>query len=73
VEKKCCSLHHRKPRSQGKSQDPRKVILLPHAKHEAWHLLFGSLTPLEIAEEINAFYLDRDFELVARRRDAQTE
>lgn len=73
MQKTCCSLHHRKPRSAGQSTDPRNVILLPRAKHEAWHTLFFNFTPEEIAEEINNFYLDRDFEMVARRRDAQAQ
>jgi hypothetical protein len=69
MQKKCCSTHHRKPRSIGGKNDPRNVILLPFAKHEAWHLLFANFTPEQIAEEINRLYLDPDYELIARKKE----
>jgi hypothetical protein len=65
MQKKCCSLHHRKPRSIGGKNDPRNVILLPHVKHEAWHLLFANHTAEQIAEEINRLYLDPAFRFIA--------
>jgi hypothetical protein len=65
--------HHRKPKSLGGTGEPRNIIWLPTKKHDAFHLLFANKTPQEIADEISTFYLDPDFELVARRKDAQAK
>jgi hypothetical protein len=62
------SRHHRKPTSIGGTSEPRNVIRLPAKKHEAWHLLFQNRTAQEIADLINRFYLDPDYELIARKR-----
>lgn len=60
--------HHRKPRSLGGSSNDRNLSEIPHDKHVAWHLLFINWDPFRIAEEINAKYLDPDYEFVARRK-----
>ena len=60
--------HHRKPRSLGGDDTARNVIRVPDKKHQAWHMLFSNLTPAQIAEVINATWLDPDYVLVAFRR-----
>lgn len=67
------SVHHRKPRSIGGSNETRNRILLPYNKHEAWHLLFANFTAECIAEEINKLYLDPDYVIVARKRGVPCE
>jgi 5-methylcytosine-specific restriction endonuclease McrA len=62
------SLHHRKPRSLGGKTTRENTVFLTKSKHEAWHTLFSNMTPYEIANEINKFYLDPDFFMVAVNR-----
>jgi hypothetical protein len=64
------TLHHRKPKSLGGRKEPRNITVLPLEKHNAWHLLFANFAPERIAEEINEKYLDPDFEVIVRRRNA---
>ena len=63
------SKHHRKPKSLGGTGEPRNITWIPMRKHDAWHLLFANKTAEQIADEISTFYLDPDFELIARRKD----
>lgn len=60
--------HHRKPRSIGGTSEPRNISKIPAKKHASWHILFKNLTAEQIAEEINAFYLDPDFFVIVQRR-----
>ncbi len=61
--------HHRKPRSLGGTAAQTNISRLPPKKHDAWHILFRNLEPEQIAEEINRFYLDPDYEFVAVRKE----
>ena len=63
------TIHHRKPKSLGGKREPRNVTLLSPKQHDAWHTLFENMTPEQIAEVINAKYLDPDFQFVVRRKD----
>jgi len=60
--------HHRKPKSLGGRAEKRNISLLPDKKHVAWHVLFRNLPPEKIAEEINRFYIDPDFQLIVVRK-----
>lgn len=60
--------HHRKPKSLGGTGDPRNIVRLPAKKHAAWHLLFRNLPAERIAEEINRWYIDPDYQLLVMRR-----
>jgi hypothetical protein len=60
--------HHRKPKSLGGGMNKRNISLLPNKKHDAWHILFRNATPEQIAEEINRWYIDPDFQLIVVRR-----
>ena len=41
---------------------------VPIKQHEAWHTLFYNLQPQMIAQLVNTYYLDPDYEFVVRRR-----
>ena len=62
--------HHRKPKSHGGKGHKRNISIVPEDQHKAWHLLFGNLTPLEIALVINERWLDADWILVPQRNHA---
>jgi hypothetical protein len=61
--------HHRKPRSIGGTGESRNVVRIPGNRHSAWHLLFQNWTAEQIAETINATYLDPDYEFIAVRKE----
>jgi hypothetical protein len=67
------TLHHRKPRSLGGRRTRNNLILLPEDKHLAWHVLFVNYPPDQIAAEINAKYIDPDFEFIVRRKGAKMD
>lgn len=56
--------HHRKPRSLGGGNESENISFVPGNKHEAFHLLFANKTPYEIADILNAVWLDPAYELV---------
>lgn len=62
------SRHHRRPTSKG-GKDGMNIRLLPMDKHQAWHVLFNNMSPEEIVDEINEFYLDLDYEFYVHRVD----
>jgi hypothetical protein len=47
------------------------MIELPVERHQAWHTLFWNLTPERIAEMINLWYLDPDYEFVVVRKSKE--
>jgi cbb3-type cytochrome oxidase cytochrome c subunit len=67
------TFHHRKPKSLGGMRTPENLILLPDKKHDAWHLLFVNYPPEQIAAEINAKYIDPEYEIIVRKKNAETE
>jgi hypothetical protein len=59
--------HHRKPKSLGGTAEKQNISRIPAKKHVAWHVLFpGNWPPQRIADEINAKYLDPDYEVIVR-------
>jgi len=64
--------HHRKPKSLGGEKTHRNISLLPERLHAAWHELFLNYTPEQIAREINCHYIDPDYVVLVRRKDAWT-
>jgi hypothetical protein len=67
--KKPQSRHHRKPKSLGGTAEPTNIVRLPHKKHVAFHLLFQNWNVTRIVEELNRFYIDPNYEIIARRKD----
>lgn len=66
------SRHHRKPKAYGGTWDKRNISVIPKQKHQAWHLLFGVLTPEtigRIVQEITEVYLDPSYEILVRRKE----
>jgi len=63
--------HHRKPKRFGGSGylASGNMIQVDIMKHRAWHLLFDTVSPQEVARRINQTWLDPEWELVARRRN----
>ena len=59
------SRHHRKAKALGGSNEPPNTIKVPHHKHEAFHILFGILSPREIAAELTKTWIDPAWELIA--------
>ncbi len=66
--KRHTSWHHRRPRFLGGTSEARNMIELPQHLHQAWHDLFQAKTPEQIAATITNYYLDPDWELVARKK-----
>jgi hypothetical protein len=62
------SRHHRHPKSQGGSNFPPNTIKVPHKKHEAWHVLFGTKTPQEIVDDLNNIWFYPDYEVSIKER-----
>ena len=68
VQGKKVSLHHRKPRSIGGTEEERNKIILPLKLHRAWHDLFFNWPAARIAQEISERFLDPDYEMVAVKK-----
>lgn len=58
------TVHHRKPKSLGGSNDRRNLSYLTETRHRAWTTLFGNATPEVIVQTINKELIDPDYELV---------
>ena len=65
---KSVSLHHRKPRSIGGTEEERNKIKLPIKLHRAWHDLFKNWSAERIAQEISERDLDPDYRMVAVKK-----
>lgn len=61
--------HHRKPRSRGGNSKPRNISVVKVAEHEAFHFLFGNMTPQEIVKILNDTWVDPDYILVVHRKE----
>lgn len=61
--------HHRKCVKNGGQNDPRNISLIPSKHHEAYHLIFGHMTPEKLASELNRKYIDPDYRMVAVHRE----
>lgn len=62
------SRHHRKMRTNGGTNDPKNMSVVPHNKHVAFHILFGDKTTQQIADVLNEIWIDPDFELIVKPR-----
>ena len=64
------SRHHRRPKSLGGTDEfpPNNISWTKRKHHEAWHKLFGTAHPVQIARIITELWLDPDWEMVARRK-----
>jgi hypothetical protein len=62
--------HHRKPKvlgGSGRIEGPN-MVHVKICKHRAWHILFETSTPQEIARIINKTWIDPDWELIPVKR-----
>jgi hypothetical protein len=51
---------------------PENISVVPANKHRAWHMLWADKHPEEIAEIINAVWLDPAYKFICvRRKDDQ--
>lgn len=62
--------HHRKLKCHGGGDEPDNISILPDKIHTAWHVVMGSRTPEQIAQIINKWFIPKDWELIAKKRDA---
>ena len=57
--------HHRIPRSQPNStENPSNISMVPLKKHQAYHCLFGTKTPQQIADYLNNVWIDPSKKLI---------
>ena len=70
VGRKPLSKHHRKPKTKGGNSKPRNISHVPEWQHIAFHQLFGNKQPHEIAEILTRTWIDPDYIIIARRRNA---
>lgn len=63
------SRHHRKPRSLGGKNSRRNISVVQDKLHEAWHLLFDNCNPEGVAHIITTYWIDSEWEMIARRKD----
>ena len=61
--------HHLLPRSMGGKDDEDNIVMLPENVHNAWHLLFANKPPEKVAEIINKWFIPKDWEFIARKRE----
>ena len=64
------SRHHRCCRTNGGTDDypPNNVVLLPDHIHRYWHAIFGAKTPEQIASTMNKWFIQSDWEFLAKKR-----
>ena len=62
------NIHHKKPISLGGTNHPDNLVRVKRSLHSHWHSLFHTMSPEEIAKEINRTWLDPEFKLVVERR-----
>lgn len=60
--------HHRKPKRHKGIDDYRNISHIPRYSHQAWHTLFATMHPEEIAEHINKLYLDPNYFFVCKKK-----
>lgn len=63
--------HHRKCRSRGGKNDKRNISIVQQNQHVAYHILFRNMEPEEIAKLLNDVWINPDYELIARKKDAK--
>lgn len=60
--------HHRIPKIRGGSDGKQNVQNVKPKKHRAFHILFSTMTPHQIADELNKTWISRDLKLVCVQR-----
>lgn len=63
--------HHLVPRSNGGTDDPENISVVPRHLHKAWHLLFSNMSPTDIANAINDKWISKEYKLVCVPSDVQ--
>lgn len=58
-------VHHRKPKCRGGTDTKENRVVVNKDRHIKFHALFGTMTPEEIAEDLNKFWIDSDYEMRA--------
>lgn len=58
------SRHHRKCVANNGSGDDENISVVPEKKHRAWHMLFSSLTPHEIADYISEVWIEPKYRFI---------
>lgn len=61
--------HHRKCRSNGGTDDPQNISIVPVFKHRSYHNLFQNGTPEEVARILNETWIDTDWVLIAVHKE----
>lgn len=64
--------HHRVPRSRGGSNSPRNISVVEAKYHHSFHHLFSNMLAEEIAELLNAKWIDPDKQLICVSRKEVT-
>ena len=62
------TVHHRKPKALGGTDDESNLSILTLIKHRSYHHCFGVMTPEEIARELSDVYIDPEYVLIAVKR-----
>ena len=65
------SRHHRKCRANGGPNEASNIKMVTIKAHQCWHYLFKSFEAPVIASIINNNWLDKDWKLVAVRREVK--
>lgn len=60
--------HHRKARVFQGTDERSNIVRVNDKLHRAYHILFGPGDPHEIARRLNETWIDKDYEMVVRRR-----
>lgn len=63
------SKHHRRPKALGGRNDRRNISFVRENLHRAWHLLFDGCDPTGVAHIITTYWLDPEWEMIARKKD----
>lgn len=50
--------HHRVPRSKGGSDNKENISIVPKLQHRCFHIIFGTMSPEEIAFVLNKTWTD---------------
>lgn len=60
--------HHRRPKSRKGTGKPSNISYVKESQHRAFHTMFGNKHPEDIAEYLNAVWLDPDYYFICVRR-----
>lgn len=65
--------HHRKCKSNGGTDLPTNISMVPESHHRAWHILFGNKGVEQIVELLNDVWVDPYYKVTYERREVQFE